>query len=669
MNGITCIVCTKPLTGRQRKFCGDACRAKNQNDGKTALNRQRRNEDPSKERRGKTYQKITDAVVRGALDLEAWLDHNTVTNRYVAKLVGASEAAVARTKQAFYIDRELIEARVEFEISGLPKELLGPEHDEMARLAKEDPEGFERALDVAVAAFARWRDRYMHLAPNKPYITKRFHLKWIRNTLKVIYTGGRGMIMSPPRHGKSELLVHFCVWLIIRNPDIRILWVGPNQEIAENMLGLVQSHLEENEDLLRDYLPPGDMWKPKARGKLWSRTKFAVAQQDYRIKQPTMWCVGVGGRILSMDCDFIVVDDPDDPDKAATEGGRLKTLNWFRIKLATRKMMHTGLMMISSRVHILDLYSNFIDDVETWDVLVDKAHDQSKCGLTINEYHTPDNDDCILFPEINPWEYLVEQLNVVGMALFEMIYLNQPRPDSILIFNPDIIRSECLDWTRPIGLGEKLPERVRLIAGLDPASRATQATFLWGYGDETGKVYMIDLETQKGGGVEGAINIMRDWYERYGCEIWIVEDNGYQKTFFDDPRVRSLKVELGLTIEPTHTGKVKHDPDFGVAAMASEYHEGKINLPYAGREAQRKVDLLIKELTVFTSESKVQRRNQSDILMAHWFPWSRVIKRWRIEGFGEKKVQTNYHPSYSGLRSVTGASHAPWGGTNYVGGS
>jgi hypothetical protein len=363
VDGLFCIECGDPLTGKQRKFCSkESCRAKNQRKKKRA--RAQGKVDESQVRRGKVYQKIADAVIRGALDMDAWLDHGTVTNRYVANLVESSEAAVARTKQAFYLDREVLEARIEFEVGTRPQELLGPSHEEMDYLAKNDPEGFERALDLAVIAFKSWRDEYMHLAPNKPYITRQFHMKWIRNTLKVIYTGGRGLILSPPRHGKSELLVHFCIWLIIRNPDIRILWVGPNQEIAENMLGLVQSQLEENEALLRDYLAPGETWKPRTRGKLWSRQKFTVNQQDYRIKQPTMWCIGVGGRILSMDCDFIIVDDPDDPDKAATEGGREKTLNWFRIKLATRKMMHTGLMMISSRVHILDLYSNYVDDTQ-----------------------------------------------------------------------------------------------------------------------------------------------------------------------------------------------------------------------------------------------------------------------------------------------------------------
>jgi hypothetical protein len=242
--------------------------------------------------------------------------------------------------------------------------------------------------------------------------------------------------------------------------------------------------------------------------------------------------------------------------------------------------------------------------------------------------------------------------------------LNQPRPDSILIFNPDLIRDKCLDYRRELGLPK---ERVKLIAGLDPASRATQAAFLWGYGEESGKVYMIDLETQKAGGIEGALRVMRDWYRLYGCDIWIIEDNGYQKTFFDNPQIRAIKVELGLTIQPVTTGKNKHDPDFGVAAMATEYHEAHISLPYMGREAQRKVDMLIKELTVFTTDSTTQKKNKSDILMAHWFPWSRVIKRWRQDGFGQLKTKTNYHPSYAGVRTLTGASHAPWA-TTYPGG-
>ena len=43
------------------------------------------------------------------------------------------------------------------------------------------------------------------------------------------------MILSPPRHGKTELLIHFAVWRICKNPNIRIMWVGGNEDIANEL--------------------------------------------------------------------------------------------------------------------------------------------------------------------------------------------------------------------------------------------------------------------------------------------------------------------------------------------------------------------------------------------------------------------------------------------------
>ena len=49
-----------------------------------------------------------------------------------------------------------------------------------------------------------------------------------------IENGGNLMILSPPRHGKTELLIHFAIWQICRNPNVRIMWVGGNEDIAKN---------------------------------------------------------------------------------------------------------------------------------------------------------------------------------------------------------------------------------------------------------------------------------------------------------------------------------------------------------------------------------------------------------------------------------------------------
>jgi len=659
--------CRKLVKKGRRKFCSDTCAQK--------FHQQRYRESKAAEaeaaenpiqhraltqgRRGKLFDRIKDTLTDE--EWEDWLG-GRMLNTTISRQLRVSESAVYRVRIAALAERDVEVRSQVWEVADEFAAMLGPSDAYMRKLWEDgETEAFEAALDQAVAAFKDWRDHFFEFAPGRPFITRDFHLAWIREVLATIYTGGRTMILSPPRHGKSELLVHFCPWLILRNPDIRILWIGPNSDIAENMLGSVRDILADHEQLIEAYLPPNQAFRPLEKGGLWARTKFTVKTRTRHQKQPTMWCTGVSGRIHSLDCDFIVVDDPEDPENVQTPSARQKTKDWFRIKVATRKMFWTGMVIISSRVHFDDLYSLYLES-DNWRVRVDKAHDAGVCGREVAADHSmvqrrPDGSfPCVLFPELNPLEYLVEQEDTVGRSLFEMMYLNQPRPEGSMIFDPDIIREKCLDLGRPLGL-DLIPDGYRLIAGLDPAARQTQAAFLWAVTDD-GTAYMVDLETQKAGGVDGAVRLMDEWYREYGVEVWVIEDVGYQRTFFDHPAVKARK-EQGFTIRPTHTGMNKHDPYFGVSAMARQYHSGTLRLPYGDHEARRKTDMLIRELVMFTDDSSKQRKNKSDILMASWFPWSQVIKGWQKQG-RQKKATLDYAASYPGLETLTDANSAPW---------
>lgn len=647
----------------QVKYCGSGCRNKVNQQRVKAKRLKAKMEALTREemveittgRRGPTFDRI-----RQLLSDEEWDDwlNGRLLNATISRQLGVAESAVYRSKVTALADRRREGLSDVWELGEDQVQMLGPTDEAMHALYEEGlVDEFEAALDEAISGFKLFRDTYFFYRTNTPFITHQFHLDWMRETLRSIYTGGRTMILSPPRHGKSELLVHFCVWLIIRNPNIRILWVGPSDDIAENMLGSVRDVLEENEELARDFLPPNQQWHNKGK---WGASKFTVGNRTIQHKQPTMWRAGARGRILSLDCDFIVVDDPEDPDEAQSPTTREKTKNWFRVKLGTRKMFHTGLVMIGSRVHVDDLFSAYVDS-NVWNVIVDKAHDTSICGADL--YAEDGHDGCVLFPELNPIEYLREQEELVTRPLFEMIYLNQPRPESQMIFNPDLIREQCLDRSRVIGVNAMPEGTYKLVAGLDPAARATQAAFLWAYGND-GNAYMVDLETQQAGGMEGAISVMHRWRELYGCDLWVVEDVGYQKTFFDHPGVRALKAQ-GMTVRPTHTGKNKHDAHFGVSAMAVRYHTGRMTLPYGDTASRKKVDMLIKELTMFTDDVTAQRRRKSDILMASWFPWSEVIKRWESENRA-KSVDTSYAPSYPSITGFGTHGTSPWA-TKYPG--
>ena len=614
-----------------------------------------------------------------AVEFEAWVSQQ-IADAAVADRVKATRAAVGMCRRAAWNDKLLAAAAKAFVLQPTHQRMLGPSDTEMRELLEDDPKKYERMLDSLVQAFVDWRDTFFKATSEGTYVPRQFHRDWIRATLNTIYTGGRQLILSPPRHGKTDLLIHFCVWLIIRDAHIRILWVGPNDEIAQNSLGQVRNLLETHEELRLAYLGEHHHWAPQKRSgsSTWQKTKFTVATRKHQMKMPTMWCTGVKGKILSLDADFIVVDDPADPDDSGTEGGREVIYNWFRKKLLSRKMHRTGLAMISSRVHPSDLYSNYLDSAH-WDVIIDRAHNGDICGKDLFDAHIGQTD-CVLFPELNPLDYLRLQADDVGAELFDMMYQNQPRPDGTMIFDPEVIRDKCLDRSRGLGL-LNVPQPYRLVAGLDPAARGVQAAFLWAvrlpsfYSDydpqdprwrerRVEHYFMVDMETQSAGGIEGAVQIMRDWFVKYGCELWVVEDNSYQKVFFDDPRVKKLQEDLALKLRPAHSGGQTYDENFGVSSTAPLYHEGKVTLPYGTPEAVRKTNAFITQLTNFTNE-RAKKPGKSDILMASWFPHATIIKRWKRDS-RESRVRQDQPYSFPDYVTST-TEMIPWGPTTYPG--
>lgn len=692
LNPPVCTECGKDIPPPRRyrgnvRYCSDKCRIDRNEEMKNQQAALRRLQAASEKlkvdelaggrypdsetRKGPAY----DAVLR-LLDpriLEEWVDRQ-YTDREIAVMAGLNYASTTMAKVRHQLFNERLDGitAVGYQPAAHFAKLLGPDEATMRTLARDHPDKFDLMLDKLVAAFVAWRDSFFRTGRGG-YITKAVHRKWIKTILRTIYLGERTLILSPPRHGKTDLLVHFCVWQIIRNPQVKILWIGPNSDIGENCLGQVKDLLESHDDLRNAYLAPGQSWAPTRRGSgnLWARSAFTVMTRPLPEKTPTMWATGVGGTILSLDADFMVIDDPADPDKSFTPGGRAKIENWLRTKVITRKMDHTGLAMISSRVHPSDLYSELTTSY-LWDVVIDRAHDQLVCGLDLFADHTvlADPDACVLFPEINPLRYLREQHDDVGPALFEMMYLNQPRVDGTAIFNIDTIRNLCIRPARVCGIAN-LPANTRLIAGLDPAATGVQAAFCWGVHEgkdvATGKprfeFYMIDMETQQGGGLEGALSVMERWHAQYGLRLWVVEDNAFQAVIHRDLRVKKLASDLGLTVRSTTTGKTKNDPRFGVAQTAPHYHEGRVHLPTGDLESKRKVEMFLSQLTNFTGDPGPTRRGKSDVLMAAYFPFATIIRNW-IKEAAPPSVTQDDGLSYPGYRQTTYDS-APWGETGY----
>ena len=617
--------CHKVLPAKARKFCSERCRNRvnkqkarakeagkewTQVDDKLNIPSQKKN---VQTRRGKVYEDLKES------GLAENILKKKMTLSDVARVLETSVAAASMAYNAYIEDLETIEQQKNWE----------PVTEK----------------EITLEGFKEFRDRYFQTEQGITFETADFHIEWIKSILKAIENGQQHMILSPPRHGKTELLIHFTVWLICNNPNIRILWVGGNEDIAKNSVSSVMDQLENNELLVEEICGPGAKFKPQNRsGKAWSSTEFTVGTRTVTgIKSPTMVGIGRGGKILSRDCDIIIADDIEDHSSTMQPASRENTRNWWTTTLSSRKEEHTALVVIGSRQHYDDLYSHLLEN-ESWITTVEEAHDT---GCTLPDWDEEDHIDCMLWAKKRTYKWLMDRKRGAettgGRAIYEMVYLNVAMPDGLALFDRVEIE-ECRDQKKDIG---HMPAGVRLIAGLDPASTGYQAAFLWAYDSETNKLSMVDMNNSLGGGIPQALDVIKEWWKKYNCSHWVIEENGFQKAIRQDRSIREFASAHGVFLEGHQTHNNKFDPLYGVTAMRPMFQEKIISLPYLSFEAQEKVNLYTSQLVYFSSAKNRSKSigTKTDIVMASWFPL-RAIRRMQKERFAE--LGHDYTPSFSG---------------------
>lgn len=606
-----------------------------------------------------------------------------MTLAQVGRIHGVNRSQVKRAYDEYVSKRVLDAASVSW--------LRDPKTDwhlavDLDRPDLTDLVGCEEWATEAMVRFMSFEAEYFALPGGDPWLREDFHKEWIKAVLYAIATGGYLQILSPPRHGKSELLIHFAVWLICRNPDIRIMWVGPNIDISTDMVGSVADTLATNERLIIAVLGPGRYFAPPKRGAgaIWKRTEFRVEVQMSSRKGKTMVAVSRGKKVLSKDTDLIVCDDIEDFDSTVQPSNRTNTRKWFGTQLDSRKEEHTAMVVIGSRQHPDDLYSYNLEDPNFINI-VNPAHDPS-CDKDADSY--PEHQSCMLFPALRTYRWLMTKKLGGGAreesGIYEMVYLNDPQTEGFAIFNAEEIDAS-FNPARGLGTAD-LPADYKLVAGLDPSATGFQAGVLWAAtlnseyqrpGLDAPNYYehvqaqdnrmirhLVDIENRQGGGIDHALALFDKWLQMYGLRHWVIEENGFQKAIREDPRIRAWAKENGVHLEGHVTGTNKHDPLYGVGAMSRLFTDGLMDLPYKDGKAQAKSEMYKRQAVRFTDDGNLQKKNVSDILMGGWFP-QKVIRRWEKEYAAEltrvQPIDSAYPTSYPNVGGFTSEiSEAPW---------
>ncbi len=122
----------------------------------------------------------------------------------------------------------------------------------------------------------------------------------------------RLLLMVFRNAGKSTLVGLFCAWLLMRNPDLRLLVVSAEQSLATRMTRNIRRIIERH-PMVKKLLP--------GRLTSWAADHLTV-DRDRDHRDPSVMARGIGANITGSRADVIVCDDVEVPRNSDTPAKR-----------------------------------------------------------------------------------------------------------------------------------------------------------------------------------------------------------------------------------------------------------------------------------------------------------------------------------------------------------
>lgn len=217
----------------------------------------------------------------------------------------------------------------------------------------------------------------------------------------------------PPRHGKTELILHAIAWWLRSRPQDTIAYVTYAADVAES-----------KSMLARDYA--------RAAGVTIRPDKSAL--HEWRTPEGGgLLATGIGGPLVGHGVKLAIVDDPF-KNRVEAESAliRDRTQDWFTSALTTRVEPGGSRFVIHTRWHPDDLIGRLLEsNDEHW--------------LRVN---LPAVDDAggALWPEVWPLEELDAKRAAVGEYDWWSLFQGEPRPRGGKVFQRDPVRYERPDY-------------------------------------------------------------------------------------------------------------------------------------------------------------------------------------------------------------------------------
>jgi predicted phage terminase large subunit-like protein len=270
----------------------------------------------------------------------------------------------------------------------------------------------------------------------RPVFQRPDHLAPLAAAFARALEGPQRLLLSvPPRHGKTETLLHGIAWWLWLNPRSEVIYSGYSGTFAEGKSKRVRDIVQALGVPLSKDTKRANEWKIAAGGGLRAR--------------------GRGGSITGHGANLLIIDDPiSNREEAESAVVRQNTFDWFTSTAMTRVEPGGSVIVVHTRWHDDDLIGRLAEQ-GGWDYINLPA----------------------LTPVGSLWpaRWSVKDLEVrrreVGEYDWSSMFQGEPRPRGGRLFNPITERGE---YTHPFISDLELAGRWRIVIGADPA--ATEKT-------------------------------------------------------------------------------------------------------------------------------------------------------------------------------------------------
>lgn len=165
------------------------------------------------------------------------------------------------------------------------------------------------------------------------------------------------LTLIPRDHAKSWLVAMRCVHRIVRQPDVRILYISSTSGLAEKQLKLIKDIMTSD---AFTYYWPEYINKDEGKREKWTTSEMAIDHPKRKaegIRDSTVFTGGLTTSLTGFHCDVAVLDDVVVKENAYTEEGRNKVAEQYSL-LASIEAAESEEWVVGTRYHPKDLYDS-----------------------------------------------------------------------------------------------------------------------------------------------------------------------------------------------------------------------------------------------------------------------------------------------------------------------